>query len=349
MKIKIKRYRYSTTILILFLALILSIAVFSTIGTANIKVTDTIKIVSSKLPIIGKHIDVSNISDSYKTIILKIRLPRVLLGVLVGASLSSAGVAFQGMFKNPMADPYVIGISSGAALGAAIAIVTGMNINFLGISSISFSAFIGALVSVFLVYFISRVKNKVPVTTLLLSGIAIGQFFTSIMSFLMVIYSKDVQKIIFWTLGSLAGKGWEPLIKISIPTILSIIVLNFFARDLNIMLTGEDSAQNLGVEVEKIKIYILIICAFMIAMVVSVSGIIGFVGLIIPHIVRLIVGPDHRILLPSAALIGGIFMIFSDTIARIIISPVEVPVGIITALFGGPFFIYLLRKKKKAI
>ena len=349
MKIKFRRYGYSTTILILFLVLIFSIAVFSTIGTANIKVTDTIKIVSSKLPIIGKYIDVSNISDSYKTIILKIRLPRVLLGVLVGASLSSAGVAFQGMFKNPMADPYVIGISSGAALGAAIAIVTGMNIHFLGISSISFSAFIGALVSVFLVYFISRVKNKVPVTTLLLSGIAIGQFFTSIMSFLMVIYSKDVQKIIFWTLGSLAGKGWEPLIKISIPTILSIIVLNFFARDLNIMLTGEDSAQNLGVEVERIKIYILIICAFMTAMAVSVSGIIGFVGLIIPHIVRLIVGPDHRILLPSAALIGGIFMIFSDTIARTVISPVEVPVGIITALFGGPFFIYLLRKKKKAI
>ena len=349
MKIKIKRYGHSRTILILFLALIFSIAVFSTIGTANIKVTDTIKIVSSKLPIIGKYIDVSNISDSYKTIILKIRLPRVLLGVLVGASLSSAGVAFQGMFKNPMADPYVIGISSGAALGAAIAIVTGMNIHFLGISSISFSAFIGALVSVFLVYFISKVKNKVPVTNLLLSGIAIGQFFTSIMSFLMVIYSKDVQKIVFWTLGSLAGKGWEPFIKISIPTILSIIVLNFFARDLNIMLTGEDSAQNLGVEVERIKIYILIICAFMTAMAVSVSGIIGFVGLIIPHIMRLIVGPDHRILLPSAALVGGIFMIFSDTIARTIISPVEVPVGIITALFGGPFFIYLLRKKKKVI
>jgi len=349
MKIKIKRYGHSRTILILFLALIFSIAVFSTIGTANIKVIDTIKIVSSKLPIIGKYIDVSDISDSYKTIILKIRLPRVLLGVLVGASLSSAGVAFQGMFKNPMADPYVIGISSGAALGAAIAIVTGMNINFLGISSISLSAFIGALVSVFLVYFISKVKNKVPVTNLLLSGIAIGQFFTSIMSFLMVIYSKDVQKIVFWTLGSLAGKGWEPFIKISIPTILSIIVLNFFARDLNIMLTGEDSAQNLGVEVERIKIYILIICAFMTAMAVSVSGIIGFVGLIIPHIMRLIVGPDHRILLPSAALVGGIFMIFSDTIARTIISPVEVPVGIITALFGGPFFIYLLRKKKKVI
>lgn len=349
MKIKIKRYGYGATILMLFLVLIFSIAVFSTIGTANIKVADTIKIVSSKLPFIGKHIDISSISDSYKTIILKIRLPRVLLGVLVGASLSSAGAAFQGMFKNPMADPYVIGISSGAALGAAIAIVSGINIRLLGISSISFSAFIGALVSVFLVYFISRVKNKVPVTTLLLSGIAIGQFFTSIMSFLMVIYSKDVEKIIFWTLGSLAGKGWEPLLRISIPTILSIIVLNFFARDLNIMLTGEESAQNLGVEVERTKIYILIISAFMTAMVVSVSGIIGFVGLIIPHIVRLIIGPDHRILLPSSALVGGIFMIFSDTIARIIISPVEVPVGIITALFGGPFFIYLLRKKKKAI
>ncbi len=175
-----------------------------------------------------------------------------------------------------------------------------------------------------------------------------GQFLTAIMSFLMVIYSRDMNKIIYWTLGSLAGKGWEPLIKISIPVILSIIVMNFFSRDLNIMLTGEESAHSLGgVEVEKIKLYILILGTFMTSMVVSISGIIGFVGLIIPHIVRIIVGPDHRILLPSSGLIGGIFMIFADTIARTIISPMEIPVGIITALFGGPFFLYIYYVREK--
>jgi iron complex transport system permease protein len=346
---KIRRNNYKGVILILALALFFFIGFFATIGTANVSIIDTFKIIGSKVPIINRYIDISNIKDSYKTIILSIRLPRVLLGVLVGASLSTAGVAFQGMFKNPMADPYVIGISSGAALGAAISIVLNLKLNLFGISTISIFAFIGALIAVFIVYNIAKVKNKVPVTTLLLSGVAVGQFLTAIMSFIMVIYDKDMTKIIYWTLGSLSGKGWDSFVRICIPTILSIIIMNIFARDLNIMLIGEESAYSLGVDVEKIKIYVLLLGTFITSMVVSVSGIIGFVGLIIPHIVRIIVGPDHKILLPSSALIGGIFMIFADTIGRTLISPVEIPVGIITALFGGPFFIYLLRKKKKNI
>lgn len=337
----------SFIILILSLVLVFSIGLFSTIGTANINAIDSFRIVGSKTPIIREIIDISDIEDSYRTIIWSIRLPRVLLGVLVGASLSMAGASFQGMFKNPMADPYVIGISSGAALGATIAIILKVNISFMGTSTISIFAFIGALLSVFTVYNIARIKNKVPVTTLLLSGIAIGQFLTAIMSLLMVINSNDMAKIIYWTMGSLAGKGWEPLLKISIPVIASMILINFFARDLNIMLTGEESAQSLGVNVEKTKVYVLVLGTFMVSMVVSVSGIIGFVGLIIPHIVRMIIGPDHRILLPASALAGGIFMVFTDTIARTVISPVEIPVGIITALFGGPFFLYLLRRSKR--
>lgn len=339
--------KYSLIILILSFVLILSIGLFATIGTANINAIDSFRIVGSKTPIIKDIIDVSDIGDSYRTIIWSIRLPRVLLGVLVGASLSMAGASFQGMFKNPMADPYVIGISSGAALGATIAIILKVNISFMGTSSISIFAFIGALLAVFTVYNIARIKNKVPVTTLLLSGIAIGQFLTAIMSLLMVMNSNDMARIIYWTMGSLAGKGWEPLLRISIPVIISMILINFFARDLNIMLTGEESAQSLGVNVEKTKTYVLILGTFMVSMVVSVSGIIGFVGLIIPHIVRMIIGPDHRILLPASALAGGIFMVFTDTIARTIISPVEIPVGIITALFGGPFFLYLLRINKR--
>lgn len=349
MKNKISKTRYRVILGILFSALIIFIVIFSTIGTANIRFVDTFKIIGSKMPIIKDYVDISEIGKSQQSIIWSIRLPRVLLGVLVGASLSMAGASFQGMFKNPMADPYVIGISSGAALGATIAIILKLEFSILGFSSISLFAFIGALIAVTMVYNIARVKNQVPVTTLLLSGVAIGQFFTAIMSFLMVIFNKDMNKIIYWTLGSLSGKGWNPIITISIPVILSMIVLNFFARDLNIMLTGEESAKSLGVNVEKTKVYILLLGTFMTSVVVSVSGIIGFVGLIIPHIVRLIIGPDHRILLPASALLGGVFMIAADTIARTIISPVEIPVGIITAIFGGPFFIYLLRAKKKKI
>ncbi|WMM25785.1 iron chelate uptake ABC transporter family permease subunit [Tissierella sp. MB52-C2] len=343
----IDRTKYSLIIITLILILIFTIAVFSIIGTADISVIDTFRIVGSKIPIIRRYIDISDIGKSHETIIWSIRLPRVLLGVLVGASLSMAGAAFQGIFKNPMADPYVIGISSGAALGASIAIILKINISFMNLSTISVFAFIGALAAVFTVYNIAKIKSKVPVTTLLLAGIAIGQFLTAIMSFLMVIYSKDMAKIIYWTMGSLAGKGWGPLKGITIPVVISMIGISLFSRDLNIMLTGEESAQSLGVDVEKTKIYILILGSFMVSMVVSISGIIGFVGLIIPHIVRIVLGPDNRILLPASALVGAIFMIFADTMARTIISPIEIPVGIITALFGGPFFLYLLRKSKK--
>lgn len=346
MKNKLSIGSYKLVIILLFLTLVLSIGIFATIGSANISIVDTFKIIGSKIPFLKKYVDISNISSSSMSIIWSIRLPRVLLGVLVGASLSMAGAAFQGMFKNPMADPYVIGVSSGAALGATISIILKWSFNILNISAISIAAFIGALVAVFLVYNIARIKNQVPVTTLLLSGVAIGQFFTAIMSFLMVIYNKDMAKIIYWTMGTLAGKGWDPIKGLTIPILISMILINFFARDLNIMLTGEESAKSLGVDVEKTKVYILIIGTFMTSLVVSVSGIIGFVGLIIPHIVRLLIGPDHRILLPASALLGGIFMIFTDTIARMIITPIEIPVGIITALFGGPFFLYLLKKKK---
>lgn len=346
---RINKTKYNLIVTILLIFLIFSIGLFTTIGTAKVSVLDIFKIIASKIPLINNYIDVSNIADSAKSIIWNLRLPRVLLGGIIGASLSVAGAAFQGMFKNPMADPYVLGISSGAALGATLAIVFKIDVSFFSISSITIFAFIGALLAVFTVYNIARVKNKVPVTTLLLAGVAVGQFLTAIMSFIMILSDKDMVKITYWTLGSLSGKGWEPVIGIALPSTLGIIVISFFARDLNILLTGEESAQSLGVDVERTKTYILLLGTFITAISVSVCGIIGFVGLIIPHIVRILMGPDHRILLPASALLGSIFMIFADTIARTLISPIEIPVGIITALFGGPFFIYLLRSRKKSI
>lgn len=340
---------YNLIIATLMILSILFIGVFTAIGTSKVGVGDIFRIIGSKIPYIKNYIDLSYIKDSSISIIWNIRLPRVLLGALVGASLSMAGASFQGMLKNPMADPYIIGISSGAALGATISIVLKINISLFKFSSVTIFAFLGALVAVLLVYNIARIKNKVPVTTLLLSGVAVGQFLTAIMSFIMVLNDKDMVKITYWTLGNLAGKGWDPIIRIGLPSIICMFIINFFARDLNILLTGEESAQSLGVDVEKTKGYILLLGTFITAISVSVSGIIGFVGLIIPHIVRLLVGPDHRILLPASALLGSIFMMFADTIARTLISPIEIPVGIITALFGGPFFIYLLKTKKKSI
>ncbi|MBC8589187.1 FecCD family ABC transporter permease [Paratissierella segnis] len=344
---RISKTKYSLVLTVLALILLFSIGLFSTIGSANISIIDTFKIIFSKIPFLKNVVDISHLNSAQKSIIWNIRLPRVLLGVLVGASLSLTGASFQGMFNNPMADPYIIGISSGAALGATVAIILKLDFKIFNFSSISIFAFLGGILAVVLVYNIARIKNQVPVVTLLLSGVAIGQFFTAVMSFLMVIFSKDMSKIVYWTLGSLAGKGWNPIITLSIPILVSMFLINIFARDLNIMLTGDESAESLGINVERTKVYILLLGTFMTSVVVSVSGIIGFVGLIIPHIVRILLGPDHRILLPASAFMGGIFMIFADTLARMIISPVEIPVGIITALFGGPFFIYLLRKKKR--
>ncbi|WP_068553958.1 FecCD family ABC transporter permease [Thermotalea metallivorans] len=344
-----KKAKWNFILLLLSLVLLLGMMAAAAIGSASITMTDVLKVTGRSLPVIGEFFDTSGIPSHHGVIVKHVRLPRILLSVLVGISLSVCGATFQGMFQNPMADPFVIGISSGAALGATIAIVGKLDQVFLGMGSISLFAFLGALGSAYLVYHLAKIQSKVPVSTLLLSGIAVGQFLTAIMSFLMVIHSSDVNKIIFWTLGSFATKGWDQVQMMVVPALLGWFLLYYFSRDLNAMLLGEESAHHLGVEVEKTKKTLLLINSSIVAVAVSVSGIIGFVGLMIPHIARLLVGPDHRILIPASGLAGGMFMLFADTVARTVIAPVEIPVGIITALFGGPFFIYLLRKKKSSI
>ncbi|TFZ40375.1 iron ABC transporter permease [Soehngenia longivitae] len=346
MKLYHKESKFRVLISLLML-LIIIVAMASAIGSANIKVLDVYRVILSKMPIINKYINVENITDAQFAIIWNVRLPRVILGMMVGASLSVAGVSFQGLLKNPMADPYILGVSSGAALGATIAIISKFEYVKYGFSSITLAAFIGAIVAVFIVYNIGKINNKLSTNTLLLAGVAVGQFFTAIMSFLMVFNSNDMSRIIYWTMGSLSGKGWNPVKTLSIPILLTIVVLIYYSKELNILLTGDETAKSMGVNVERTKQIILVLGTLLTSLVVSVSGIIGFVGLIIPHITRIIFGPDHRILIPSSAMVGAIFMIVTDTISRTLISPVEIPVGIITAMFGGPFFIYLLRSKKK--
>ncbi|GAB6087405.1 FecCD family ABC transporter permease [Alkaliphilus crotonatoxidans] len=342
--------KHKGKILILLLVLPVVIILISTIvGAANITLQNIIKVIGSKLPVIRNYIDTSDISGAQQAIIWNIRLPRIFLAFLVGYGLSVVGAAMQGIMKNPMADPFIVGTSSGAALGAAIAIILKLNHSVLGMGMVSVFAFVGSLMATVIVYQMARIRGRVPVNTLLLAGIAIGQLFTALMSFLMVIFSKDVANIVYWTLGSFSSRGWNHVRMAAGPILLGSILIYVFSQDLNIMLLGEETAENTGVEVERVKVIILVLSALVTAFAVSVSGIIGFIGLIVPHIVRILIGPDHRVLLPVSGILGGSFLMLADTAARTLIAPTEIPVGIITALLGAPFFIHLLRKSKRQV
>lgn len=286
--------------------------------------------------------------ESYYAIIINVRLPRVILGGLVGMSLAVTGTCFQGLFRNPMADPYVIGVSSGASLGAALAIVFGLKFFLLGSNwAVMILAFVGALATVWVVYNIARVDGRIPVSTLLLAGIAVASFLTAIVSFLILFGTETMHGIVFWIMGSLAGSSW-PLVVMMIPfALFGTVVIGLHARSLNAILLGDETAQHLGIDVEKVKRVLFSGASLVVAAAVSVSGVIGFVGLIIPHVVRLVVGPDHKVLLPAAAVAGGLFLIICDALARVVLAPAEIPVGIITAATGAPFFVYLLRKRKR--
>ena len=279
-------------------------------------------------------------------IIWNIRLPRILLCFITGGALALCGSAFQGIFKNPMADPYILGVSSGAALGAAIGIVLNLNSGLIGMSSVTLLAFAGALLTIFVVYSISRVGRRVPVTNLLLSGVALSQTLSAFMSLVMIFNSENMTQIMFWTMGSLNGSDWTQILIVLPFVVFGGILLLTTSRELDIMLLGEDTAMQLGVDVEKLKRKVLISASLIVAAVVSVTGIIGFVGLVVPHVVRIIAGPKHRVLMPVSIIVGGAFLIICDTLARSVMAS-EIPVGIITAAFGGPFFIYLLRKNRK--
>ncbi len=279
------------------------------------------------------------------TIIKQIRLPRVILSLLVGASLGGAGTVFQSLFRNPMADAYIIGISSGSALGAVLAIAFRLRFYILGFSPIPLFAFIGGISTVFLVYAISSRGRHNQMLNLLLSGLAINSFLSSLMSFLLLMSDTSLHESIYWLMGGFSGRGWEH-IRIVVPYfITSILVLFLFTRELNILLLGDEQAKNLGVNAEQVRRIIIIFTSLLTASAVSVSGVIGFVGLVVPHILRLVIGPDNRTLFPASLFGGAILLTLSDLIARIALSPSEIPVGIVTSLIGAPFFLSLLVKR----
>jgi len=246
-------------------------------------------------------------------------------------------------------DPYIIGISAGAGTGVMVALFLGIEISVLNLSSIPVFAFIGAVSTVFIVYQLAKVGKKLPVLTFLLAGVAMSFILNSVMSFLMVLRTENLQQLVYWLMGSLAGSSWSDIQMVLPYFLAALAVIVFYLKDLNILLLGEESAAHLGLNVERTKIILLGSASLITASVVSVSGSIGFIGLVVPHITRMIIGPDHRKLIPLTALFGGGFLLVADTAARTIMAPMELPVGIITALAGGPYFIHLLRNKSKNI
>jgi len=290
---------------------------------------------------------IADINPVYGDILLQIRLPRVLLAAAVGSSLAVAGAVFQGLFRNPMADPYVIGISSGAALGAVFAMLGGFSLTLGGFGAVPLFAFAGGLTTMIIVYSMARVGRAVPVMTLLLAGIAVSAFLSALVSLLTYFAGERLHMVVFWMMGGLGGATWRQ-VTVMVPYALAgYLCVSFFSRELNAMLLGEETASHLGVNTEKVKKILLVGASLLVAAAVSTSGIIGFVGLVVPHFVRLVAGPDHRFLIPASALLGASMLIATDTLARIVIAPSELPVGIITALIGAPLFIYLLKKRRK--
>ncbi|MGD6851362.1 MAG: FecCD family ABC transporter permease [Candidatus Bathyarchaeia archaeon] len=339
--------RWKLILIGLVVALIFTVIVSLNIGYAPIPFSEIIAILGNHIPFVGSGISPDSISTVNQAIIIDIRLPRILAGVLIGAALATAGVLYQGVFKNPMADPFVLGVSSGAALGAGLGIMFGAGLSFLGFPIVQTTAFIAALITIFVVYNISRIGTRVPEMTLLLSGIAITIFLSALFQILQVIApNTQLHALVYWLIGGITNVTWSAWWSIFPFIFVGILLSYFFARDLNMISMGEDTAQHLGVNTERTKQILLALGSMVTAAAVSISGLIGFVGLMIPHITRLIFGPDHRILIPASVIIGAIFLVICDAIARVATGAIELPVGAITALAGGPFFIYLLRRKK---
>jgi len=333
---------------ILFLMALLagSIVLATATGAVQIPSGLVTKMLLNALP----FVDLSGWEKADEIIILTIRLPRVLLAVLVGGGLAVAGATLQALFRNPMADPGVIGISSGAALAAVITISSGMALRHTLI--LPFSAFLGALGTLFLVYAMATRQGRTPIATLLLSGIAVGIFMGSVLSLILTRVSsiETFREIFFWLMGGLDGRGWGHLQIAVWPILMGSIALGFFSRDLNLLiLEGEGGATALGMEVRTVQRVLLVLSSLVIGAAVAFSGTVPFVGLIVPHVVRLIIGPDHRSLLIASFLAGGSLLVGADLLARTLIASEELPLGTITSLIGVPFFLYLLNRDAKNV
>ncbi|OPY31390.1 MAG: Cobalamin import system permease protein BtuC [Methanomassiliicoccales archaeon PtaU1.Bin124] len=288
-------------------------------------------------------------SETNIIIVQKMNMPRVLMAILVGAGLGIAGAVMQAVFRNPMASPFILGLSSGAALGAAIGM--SITISFIPMMLlVPLLAFISCMATLFLVYSISHVGGRVPTETLLLAGIAVGSFLSALVSLLTYLAGDQLQGIVYWTMGNMSNASWDNVLIVAPLMFAGCLLMLSCARDLNAMMLGDAHALDLGVEVKKVRLQLLIASALVTAAAVAFVGVIGFIGLVVPHILRIAMGPDNRALLPASIIGGAAFLLMCDYISRVIAPSIGVlPVGIITALIGAPYFIYLLRRRRSEV
>ncbi len=330
--------------LILIMLFFVVVTISLGVGSVSIPFKDIVKILFD-----CKELNNSERYENLRYILLNIRLARIGLGLVVGASLALAGAVYQGILLNPLADPYTLGVSTGAAFGASLAILFGVHQwTFLGIGTIPVAAFAGAILTLLVVYSMGRLDGRLHPTTLILAGIIVSTFLSAWISLLKSLHEESVSAIVFWIMGSLSGKSWKHLVFILPYFALCCGIIFFYASELDLLALGEIQAQHLGVPVARVRLILLSAASFITAASVSLTGIIGFVGLVVPHLVRFVVGPKHQRLLFYSFFLGGIILVASDTLARTILGQgQELPVGVVTALIGGPFFCFILFARKK--
>lgn len=344
-QVKVKRKKYLNIGMILFLVLLVITLVSISLGKAEISIKDIVSIITGKVtlnPNIYSHI------KPYKVaIVWDIRLPRILIGVIVGTGLAVAGTVFQSLLMNPLADPYTIGVSTGAAFGASLIIYINLILSSIQIPITPF-AFLGAFITLLLVLKIANRGGIINSSNLIIAGIIVSSILSAGISFLKNAAGEQVSAIIFWLMGSLASRTWTHVLVAAPVILIAIFVCTYYSDDLNLLCLGEKDARSLGVDTDKMRKIFLVVGAVITAVCVSVSGIIGFIGLIIPHLLRFSVTSDNRALIPLSGLLGGVILVLADNISRVLFTT-EIPVGVLTTLLGGPFFIYIFIKKNKYI
>ena len=330
-------------LILLMLLLVLIIIASAGMGYIKIPFSDVIRIVLAKIS--GNTGILADMDRLLPVVVLDVRLPRILTAAIVGGGLAIAGVVFQGILLNPLADPYTLGVSAGAAFGASLAIL--LNISFMSTWSVPLLAFVGAMSTLMFVLYLSSSGGGYSSNNLILSGIIVAAILSAGISFLKYIADEQVSIIIFWLMGSFASKTWTDVAITLICVCFGFGVFLYYARDLNLMSLGDRSASSLGVDTQKVPLILLVTASLVTAICVSVSGIIGFVGLLVPHMMRSITGPDNQKLIPVSLLAGAILLLGADTLTRAVL-PNEIPIGVLTALIGGPFFCYIFRKQQAA-
>jgi iron complex transport system permease protein len=303
------------------------------IGSVSVPLTDVVKAVLRQ-----------PVATQYETIVMQVRAPRVLLGAVVGAGLGVVGMTLQALVRNPLADPFLLGVSSGASVGAVAVILSGVTV--FGVASTSVAAFLGSLAALGLVYLLSRAGGHLTTTRLVLAGVAVAYVLSAVTSLMLIMArtGDQARQVLTWLLGGLGGADWDSLWLPLAVVLVGLVVLLAQSRTLNVLLAGDDAAVTMGVDVNRFRAQSFVLTSLVTGVLVAVSGPIGFVGLILPHAVRLLVGTDHRRALPATALAGASFLVLADMAARTLASPQEIPVGVLTALCGGPFFLWLIRR-----